>query len=445
MRHSHVRRDPVFWAVMMEASAEKADAQQCELLLASFERILQEQEEQQEQHGSGRRRGSAKDKDGGIGRRHFNALLRAHARGGYGGGTDAQTSDAAAAAAAAEDVSGVWQQLRRMRHDYGLEPDEYTISNLLTACERHRDPDHAIEALQLALLLATQAKDEAAAGSSSSGVAALAGRRGGHGAVLRPSMPLLRHAHRIFNHNWGWRRRPDALNILWQLWALGSAEGGGEPTLGGSEFPWWDDASSSGGGGGGGGGGGRQTANAVASAGGGGGGGRSGKGSSKRGVGRPLGAGQGVGARVATVRASQPAGGGGGAGARTTRASSRGGGGGGGGGGSSSYDDSCYKRVDDGSVEVDEVAVEKLLRKRQLARGRRDYEVADKLLKRLFDSYGVVLSDDDRVWAAAAAVAQDQPHRSGAGAATAATAAAGRVGGKSRAARAIERLQNREL
>jgi hypothetical protein len=94
-----------------------------------------------------------------------------------------------------------------------------------------------------------------------------------------------------------------------------------------------------------------------------------------------------------------------------------------------------YRRVDDGSVtDVDEIAVDKLLRKRHLARRRRDYEVADKILKRLFDDHGVVVSDDDGVWAAAAAVAQDKPEQSG---------ITTDSSGASRVMRAIKRLEAR--
>ena len=233
------------------------------------------------------------------------------------------------------------------------------------ACEREQNPDRAMDALQLALLLAT--------GGSKQGIGK--SRMSGGQHLLKPSMPLLRHAHILFNKQWGWRRRPDALKILWQLWALGSADAGGEPTIGGSDFPWWDGHDY----------------------------GRGGAGN-----GRPLGAGQGIGPRVATVRAASSARG------RVPRHNG-------------------YRRVDDGSVvDVDEVAVDKLLRKRDLARGRRDYAVADKLLKRLFDVHGVVVSDDDRVWAAAAAVAKDRPEK--AGASTVSSTG-------NRATRAIERLQ----
>ena len=55
------------------------------------------------------------------------------------------------------------------------------------------------------------------------------------------------------------------------------------------------------------------------------------------------------------------------------------------------------------------MAVERLLRKRDVARSRRDWETADKLLVRLLQKEGVVVSDDDRVWAAAEAVADDRP------------------------------------
>ena len=337
MQHPHVRRDPVFWAVMMEASAEQAGVAQCEMLLESFERALRTHDEEGEDRRAGR--DSRQSATRGVGTRHFNALLRAYARG-AGNSDEDSVCDL------------VWIQLLRMQDEYGLVPDEYTISSVLMACERDRNPDRAMEALRLALRLATGVKRTNNGQSSTTG---------GAQHVMKPSMPLLWHAHTIFNYKWGWRRRPEALEIIWRLWALGSADAGGEPTVGGSEFPWWDGHSQ-----------------------------RAGRGS-RAGVGtdRPLGAGQGVGPRVATVRSNPPekltAGGGG------------------------------YKRVDDGSVtDVDEVAVDKLLRKRHLARRRGDYEVADKLLKRLFDVHGVVVSDDDCVWAAAAAVAKDKPEESGA-------------------------------
>lgn len=339
MQHPHVRRDPVFWAVMMEASAEKAGVAQCEMLLESFERALGNHDE--EDNDGRTRHNSRHSAAHGVGTRHFNALLRAYARG-VGTNGDDSVCDL------------VWMQLLRMQDEYGLDPDEYTISSMLVASERDRNPDRAMEALELALRLATGGKRH----GTNNGQSLTAG---GAQHVMKPSMPLLRQAHAIFNHRWGWRRRPEALEIIWRLWALGSAEAGGEPSIGGSEFPWWDGYS--------------QRA----------------RGPSRAGVGidRPLGAGQGIGPRVATVRSNAPE--------KLTV----------GAGG--------YKRVDDGSVtDVDEVAVDKLLRKRHLARRRGDYEVADKLLKRLFDVYGVVVSDDDCVWAAAAAVAKDKPEASGA-------------------------------
>ena len=69
-----------------------------------------------------------------------------------------------------------------------------------------------------------------------------------------------------------------------------------------------------------------------------------------------------------------------------------------------------YRRADDGSVEVDAVAVQRLLKKRRLARQRHDYEVADRLLRRLFEA-GVVVDDEERVWAAVKAVEADRPRR----------------------------------
>lgn len=360
MQYPYVRRDPVFWAVMMEASAAQADAVQCEMLLTSFERSLRAHAEDE-----GEAEGTGRMADAVVGTRHFNALLRAYAR-------DVRLADS--------DIKSVdervWMQLRRMQHEYGLVPDEYTISSVLTACEREQNPDRAVEVLQLALLLATG--DE---GDKKHTPQAWATASAPH---LKPSMPLLRHAHTIFNQRWGWRRRPEALEIIWQLWALGGTGVGGEPTIGGNEFPWWNDGSS--------------VAGVL-------------RGADSD---RPLGAGQSVGPRVAVLRAK-------GKGAATeTRARA-----------------DSYKRVDDGSVtDVDEVAVDKLLRKRQLARSRRDYEVADKLLKRLFDVHGVIVSDDDRVWAAAAAVVKDRPDKSGA-------PIASPVG--NRAKRAIERLNAAKL
>lgn len=351
MQHSHVRRDPVFWAVMMEASADKADATQCEMLLASFEHSLRAYD--QEGSRSTRRRQKAK---AGVDTRHFNALLRAYARDDCVGDRDGKSVGEL-----------VWMQLRRMQHEYELVPNEYTISSVLMACEREQNPDLALDALQLALLLATGGSRQGIGKSRMSG-------DGGGQHLLKPSMPLLRHAHMLFNKQWGWRRRPEALKIIWRLWALGSADEGGEPMIGGSDFPWWD--------------------------------GHDGRGDA--GNGRPLGAGRGIGPRVATVRAASSARG------RVVR-------------------DNGYRRVDDGSVvDVDEVAVDKLLRKRDLARGRRDYAVADKILKRLFDVHGVIVSDDDRVWAAAAAVASDRPEKAGGSAVSSA---------RNRATRAVERLQ----
>eukprot|EP01043_Picozoa_sp_COSAG02_P009243 COSAG02_NODE_311_length_24966_cov_1089.426187_13_plen_367_part_00 len=359
MQHSHVRRDPVFWAVMMEASADQGGAAQCEMLLESFERFLRTHDDE----GAGRSSRQQRTKQG-VGTRHFNALLRAYARDVSVGNSDGRL---------VTDI--MWMQLRRMQDDYGLVPDEYTISSVLMACERERNPDRALEALQLALLLATGGKGQGKSKRQTS-------TAGGAQHLMTPSMPLLRHAHTIFNHKWGWRRRPDALEIIWRLWALGSADAGGEPTIGGSEFPWWDGHGQ-----------------------------RAGAGGSGGGGDRPLGAGQGIGPRVATVRSNRPERSGSVVQSRTVG----------------------YKRVDDGSVtDVDEVAVDKLLHKRHLARRRRDYEVADKLLKRLFDDHGVVVSDDDGVWAAAAAVAQDKPAQSGATTGSS---------GESRAMRAIKRLE----
>lgn len=361
MEHSQVRRDPVFWAVMMEASAEQGAAAQCEMLLESFERFLRTHHDE-EDAGRGSRRQRTKQ---GVGTRHFNALLRAYARDVSVGDSDGRL---------VTDLA--WTQLRRMQDDYGLIPDEYTISSVLMACERERNPDRALEALRLGLRLATRGKghDESNRQMSTAG---------GSQQLMTPSMPLLRHAHTIFNHKWGWRCRPEALEIIWRLWALGSADTGGEPTIGGSEFPWWDGHG--------------QRAGGAAGAGGG---------------DRPLGAGQGIGPRVATVRSNRQRSG--------SAVESR---------------TVGYRRVDDGSVtDVDEIAVDKLLRKRHLARRRRDYEVADKILKRLFDDHGVVVSDDDGVWAAAAAVAQDKPEQSG---------ITTDSSGASRVMRAIKRLEAR--
>ena len=282
MGHEHVERDPVLFTVMMEACADKAEAEQCRTMMV----MLQQ-------------RGIE------VTTRHYNALLRAYAR---KGGDWAR--------------EGVWQQLHEMR-DAGCLPDEYTISILLTASTSAKDARRAIESVKLAVKLAKE----------------------GH---VRPTTTLLRHAHRTFNQRWGWPKRPQALPLLWELWACGTPDDSAEPALGGSEFPWWPAED------------------------------------------RPAGAEDGVGARVATVRAERD----------------------------SSGEESAeipknrreYRRADDGSVEVDAVAVQRLLKKRRLARQRHDYEVADRLLRRLFEA-GVVVDDEERVWAAVKAVEADRPRR----------------------------------
>lgn len=222
LKHPHVKQDGIFWAVLMEEHAERGAAAEAEMLMDSLHAAAAE---------GGQELGGLT-----VGTRHFNALLRAFARTGGEWASDK-----------------VWPVLHTMRNDLGIDPDEYTISILLTACDSAENSDKAMEVLQMALLLAG---------------GRVKNRVSGQKGQLRPTMTLLRHAHRVFNRRWGWRRRPEALAILWKLWALGASDQGGEPVVGGGEFPWWDSVDES----------------------------------DPR---RPNTAGPGVGARVATVRAAQ--------------------------------------------------------------------------------------------------------------------------------------------
>jgi hypothetical protein len=194
---SSVRRDEVFYSSLLEACADAAEPETAQMIMNMMQKAKHTHSEPVA-----------------VTTRHFNALIRAYAR---AGGTWAST--------------GAWDQLHTMTTELTppLVPDEYTVSALLAACESVQDPDRALHVLRFAL----QHSRPLAVGKSNDD-----SRRG-----VRATPALLRHAHRLFNCRWAWRRRPQAMELMWSIWDSKSQRSRllqrTRTRHSSKVFPWW--------------------------------------------------------------------------------------------------------------------------------------------------------------------------------------------------------------
>ena len=200
---SNARRDDVFYNTLLDACADAGQPEACHAVINMMQNDINCVKEQPTSGSCSTTEidtdDSAPPESLTITARQFNPLLRYCAK---AGGAWAQQK--------------VWQLLHDMRAQ-SISPDEFTMSILLTACETSRDPDRAVEVLRMTRRYARL--------SSSS-----------NDSTLRVTPALMRHAHRVFNQRWAWRRRPHAVKLLWSMWLAEFPDSkAAEP----NGFPWW--------------------------------------------------------------------------------------------------------------------------------------------------------------------------------------------------------------